>query len=116
MEPHNSQAELQAIESAAMALTDNKTTGRLITFFSDSSSSIKALDKIKIKANSVQKCKESLNKLANKNNTIQIIWIPSHSNYDGNEIADLLAKAGAISDLPIAQEANKLIPHKTKDY
>ena len=118
MENYNSvaQAELQAIESAATALTDMNTTNRQITFLSDSASSIKALDKIKIKSNSVLKCKEALNKLATKNNTINVIWIPSHSNYDGNEIADLLAKAGAHSDLPIAQEAIKLIPHTTQRH
>ena len=116
MENYNSvsQAELQAIESAAKAMSDNNTNGRLIIFYSDSASSIKALDKIKIKANSVLKCKEALNKLAYQNNTINLIWIPSHSNYDGNEIADLLAKAGATSDLPIAQEARKLIPHTSQ--
>ena len=118
MESYNSvaQAELQAIESAAIALTDNNTTNRQITFLSDSASSIKALDKIKIKSNSVLKCKEALNKLSTKNNTVSLIWIPSHSNYDGNEIADLLAKAGAHSDLPIAQEAIKLIPHTTQRH
>ena len=118
MESYNSvaQAELQAIESAATALTEINTTDRQITFLSDSASSIKALDKIKIKSNSVLKCKEALNKLATKNNTINVIWIPSHSNYDGNEIADLLAKAGARSDLPIAQEAIKQIPHTTQRH
>ena len=66
MESYNSvaQAELQAIESAATALTDINTTDRKITFLSDSASSIKALNKIKIKSNSVLKCKEALNKLA----------------------------------------------------
>ena len=114
MEPHNSvaQAELQAIETAANQLTSDETTNRQITILSDSASSIQALDKIKIKSHSVSSCKNALTKLT-KRNTVKLIWIPSHSNYDGNEIADILAKAGSKSELPIIPTAKKRIPHTT---
>ena len=117
MEPHNSvaQAELQAIETAANQLTSDETTNRQITILSDSASSIQALDKIKIKSHSVSSCKNALTKLTKRNTVklISLIWIPSHSNYDGNEIADILAKAGSKSELPIIPTAKKRIPHTT---
>ena len=114
MEPHNSvaQAEIQAIETAANQLTSDETTNRQITILSDSTSSIQALDKIKIKSHSVSSCKNALRKLT-KRNTVKLIWIPSHSNYDGNEIADILAKAGSKSELSVIPTAKKSIPHTT---
>ena len=51
--------------------------------------------------------------MSDSNNDIKLIWIPSHSNYDGNEIADMLAKAGSKSERPVIPTAKKCIPHTT---
>ena len=45
----------------------------------------------------IKDCHEILNSLG-KSNKVTINWIPGHKGYEGNEIADKLAKAGAMKE------------------
>ena len=52
---------------------------------------------IKTKSNKLiyhkKQCIDNLNELS-KSSEVTVNWIPGHQNYDGNEIADLLANCG----------------------
>ena len=45
----------------------------------------------------MKECHEILNNL-DKTNKVTTNWIPGHEGYEGNEIADKLAKAGAMKE------------------
>ena len=64
-----------------------------VTIFSDSQAAIAALANWKITSKTVEKCVKNLN-LLSKNTNVEIKWVRSHSNFDGNEYADLMAKLG----------------------
>ena len=91
-------------------LITTDTKNRNIAVYSDSQATIKALQKTKLTSASIYECNKAINTLASKNNKISINWIPGHSGYDGNELADTLAKNGCSSTF---QEKNIKIPHKT---
>ena len=41
-------------------------------------------------------------------NCIRLLWVPGHSNIDGNEIADELAKQAALMDYEVPSQFPKL--------
>lgn len=55
---------------------------------------VNALKSYRIESKLVLDCIEALTAVA-QNNQITIIWVPAHSNIEGNDIADRLAKKGA---------------------
>jgi len=65
-------------------------TGELINIYSDSQSTLKALDNPKIVPRQVWECVHGLNELA-KVNFVNLIWVPGHSGILGNEKADYSA-------------------------
>lgn len=73
----------------------------------DSQAAIKALDSISTKAVLIKECKELLNSLGNICE-LTILWVPGHSQIQGNEEADLLARQG--SDLHSSWSEPMLIP------
>ena len=87
------QAEVTAIYKAANILNERNTINKKITIYTDSTSAIKVFNKQIINNYTVKQCTDELNKLSSKNE-VSVEWIPGHSNYDGNEIADKLAKEG----------------------
>ena len=98
-EPLNSwssiyQAESKAIEVAALTLLNNNIMNEEISIYSDSQSVLKSLTKKNITNQFILDCHTALNELG-KTNKIEIIWIPGHSGYQGNEKADFLAKEGS---------------------
>ena len=109
MNNHNSvfQAEVTAISKAAETLLSGPKINKPIYFYSDSQSAINAFDKEKINSCTVKQCINNLNELG-KTNTVTINWIPGHQGYEGNEIADSLAKNG--KERPIEQNRFS-IPH-----
>lgn len=88
------QAEVHAIETCARMLDERQLKHRNIKIFSDSQAALKALESITCTSKAIWSCKEALGSLGGKNK-ISLIWIPSHTGYEGNEEADNLAKAGA---------------------
>ncbi|XP_076620013.1 uncharacterized protein LOC143341179 [Colletes latitarsis] len=87
--------ELQAIKHAIKStLTDHNTN---FAIFCDSTSAISALQKLWTSDPVTQECQEAYTRSSQKNNSITIIWIPSHIGITGNEKADRAAKEAANS-------------------
>ena len=107
------ETEVFAIQEAAEALIMKGVENKIIKFYVDSQSALKAINKIFTDSQLIDKTKETLNELGTKND-ITLSWIPGHSNYRGNEIADRLAKRGNKEKtygpephLPIGKKAEK---------
>ena len=91
------QAEVRAIEDAALNLIALNTIDKSIFFFSDSQAAIISLKNQIIKSQTVLNGITALNTLG-RSNKVMVKWIPGHSDYEGNEIADKLAKQGSTLD------------------
>jgi ribonuclease HI len=87
------QAEVFAIEAAARHLTAAGVTDCKIVICSDSQAALKALDSPSIKSCSVLNCFQALQEISVAN-SVQLTWVPGHSDIVGNEIVDSLAKQG----------------------
>jgi ribonuclease HI len=97
--------ELKGIE---LALSEIETTqGEDFVIFSDSMSSLQALEGDDWLNPMVFKVKEKLNSLqTNLDKHVTFVWIPSHVGIGGNEKTDVAAKAAL--DLPVS---DMKIPH-----
>lgn len=91
------QAEVLAIKKAAEKLLENKIINNTITICIDSQAAIKALSSNKFNSKIVLQCYEALQTIS-ASNRIQLKWVPGHSDIEGNEEADKLAKAGATNE------------------
>jgi ribonuclease HI len=111
------QAETTAVLAAASYLLDTELKDKEITILCDSQATLMALDATKIRARSIQETAVVLNALG-EHNILSLLWIPAHSNYEGNERADTLAKKGSLNEealivnLPIPQATWKLHTHQ----
>ena len=85
------QSEIHAIIEATRSLLNENLENKTINYYVDNQSAIKSLGNYVIKNKQVLEGKTLLNQLA-RNNTVQMFWIPGHSNHLGNEVADRLAK------------------------
>ena len=93
------QAELIAIQEAAMYLYNHEQTEDLyIKFFSDSQAALQALSSNHCKAQTVKNTHEALNALSTQAKLVRLTWIKAHIGLDGNELADQYAKLGTIDD------------------
>ena len=79
-------------------------TNQTIIILSDSQAALQALACPKIKQLLVENCIDNLNTLC-QNNQVTLMWVPGHSNIDGNEEADTLAKTGAYKICEISEPA-----------
>lgn len=96
LEPHTSvfQSELYAITVCAKNLIEKGTHSRSIFIYSDSQAAIKAVWNPSCSSRTVLECKDKLNQLG-LTNSVNLTWIPGHSNLEGNEHADRLANVGS---------------------
>ena len=102
-------AEMYAIQQTAQYLLDRGTANERILINCDSQGTIKTLDSTTCRSRTTIKTIRHLNTLAIYND-VMIRWIPAHQGYDGNEMADILAKKGAqeieeITLIPIPKAA-----------
>ena len=98
------QAGVIAISNAAGTMNKAGITNQSIAILSDSQAALKALACPRVKQMLVGNCINNLNILG-QNNQVTLMWVPGHSNIDGNEEADTLAKAGAHKQCEIPEPA-----------
>ena len=90
------QAEVTAISLATQDILKTSDI-RFVKIFVDSQATIRALCNPIIRSRTVWDAVRDLNKLADRAIKVTIVWIPAHKGHQGNERADALAKAGALS-------------------
>lgn len=85
------QAEIQAIIICARVIIAKGMKGTHISIFSDSQAALQALSSWEFKSKLTLECFDTLQQLAGRNK-ITLVWIPGHRGFEGNEIADELAR------------------------
>lgn len=88
------QAEMYAVIESVQLCLDRSYQHRHIDILSDSQAVLKALLSVEINSKTTLNGLEALNTLG-MNNRVTLSWVPGHSNVEGNEKADSLAKLGA---------------------
>lgn len=88
------QCEIFAIDKACDYINQLELEGKSIAICVDSQAALKALTSYSIKSKVVLDCFSKLNEISSHNLT-KLIWVPGHSDVEGNEIADTLAKQGS---------------------
>jgi len=85
-------AEIHALDMALDMI--RRTRSKDYVVFSDSLSSLQAIESCKIEYPPILKIMKDHNQLTNSGKSITFCWIPSHVGIRGNEDADIAAKAG----------------------
>jgi ribonuclease HI len=94
------QAELCALQQAALFASSINPLGRNVVIYSDSQAAIKAIQRTIIRDTTTYKTIQALNQLGNITRSLTIRWVKAHVGHPGNEKADELAKAGSrLSDV-----------------
>jgi ribonuclease HI len=88
------QAEVLALDKCISINLSRSYRNKSIRIFSDSQAAIKALTSVEIKSRVVWDCLQKLLELAMRNR-VTMIWLPGHEGFEGNEIADELARRGS---------------------
>ena len=91
------QAEVIAIEQGLAWFAENCKNGETLTIRSDSQSAIFAILGTVSASKLVLDCKKVLRQ-AKENHRIALRWIKGHADHTGNELADLLARQGAMKN------------------
>jgi ribonuclease HI len=96
LEDHNTvfQAEVFAIQKCAKYIQSREIKEKQIVIHSDSKSALMAINSNIITSTLVSQTVKELQKLSLTNEVV-LKWIPAHTGYMGNEIADQCAKAGS---------------------
>ena len=71
-----------------------KVNDKNITINCDSQAALQAMTAVTVRSHTVLNAIHALNSLA-ESNRVNLTWIPAHSGFDGNEIADKYAKMGS---------------------
>jgi ribonuclease HI len=92
-------AELYAIHMACLHINSLKSPPKEILILSDSKSVLQALERggTQNRSASQKMTLKLIHNILEKNVDITLMWIPSHSNFRGNDIADCMAKSAAIT-------------------
>jgi ribonuclease HI len=91
------QAETYAISVCVKHCLMEGYHGKTIDICSDSQASLKTISSVQFKSKLVLECRKLLMSLA-ETNTVTLIWVPGHTNVQGNENADELARKGSEMD------------------
>ena len=98
------QAEVIAISAAADLMIKADIQNQTICILSDSQAALRAIASPRVKQLLVRDCIENLNMLSQQNQVL-LMWVPGHSDIEGNERADTLAKMGAHTVCEIPEPA-----------
>lgn len=90
------QAETYGISQCSVALLCKNIRNKTIFICSDSQSALEAIAAYKIYSSTVLECRDNIQLLGNTN-TVTLTWVPGHSEIDGNETADELARSGVLT-------------------
>jgi ribonuclease HI len=93
-------AELHAVSELLAAAENICETPKSLTICTDSSSAIKILSKNPWSTENSRIASESAHRLRLLGCPVAVVYVPSHSGIHGNELADRLAKQGALADTP----------------
>jgi ribonuclease HI len=91
------QSEALAVGESCDVATGQGVVDKDVVIYSDSRSALRALSSCKFSARSVLKSRLALETLAERNK-VSLMWVPGHSGIEGNEKADVLARAGSNAD------------------
>ncbi len=96
------QAEVIAIQMSLKTFKEEIDAGNIppsasATFFTDSQSALQALSSTYTSSRKVQECLDTI-RLIQATNKLNFVWIKAHNGNKGNEIADALAKMGAMEN------------------
>ena len=89
-------SEVHAINLCIKKCLEYNYVNKNIYIMSDSQATLKALMQFRVNSKIVWNCLEQINNLS-RSNTLKLIWVPGHSNIEGNDIADRLAREGSAS-------------------
>jgi ribonuclease HI len=98
------QAEVYAIYSVVKHMIESGVTGRSIHIYSDSQAALKSLNKCRVTSCNVHDCLTALNHLGSGND-VSLCWIPGHTDRDGNDCADSVARAATEERVPGTEPA-----------
>jgi len=96
------QAELFAILEVAKSKEVTEGRQEVIEIYSDSQGVLKALYSARMDNRLIQECWDALNKVAEQKQ-VNLVWIPAHMGFAGNERANALVRLGS-SESPITAE------------
>ncbi|GAB0100165.1 Odorant receptor [Sergentomyia squamirostris] len=88
------QTEIMAVTHCVTDCRKYLATNTRITILSDSQAVLKALNSPRCTSKLVLDCRKALNGLADSS-PVTLIWVPGHTNIEGNNICDSLAKEAA---------------------
>ncbi|XP_046145429.1 uncharacterized protein LOC123988721 [Osmia bicornis bicornis] len=97
LDPHVSilQAEVFAIWACAKLCLERNYRDKHIYICSDSKAALGSIRATIVRSMLVQDCTDMLERLANNNNRVNLIWVPGYAGIPGNEKANMLAREGA---------------------
>ncbi|XP_046145365.1 uncharacterized protein LOC123988657 [Osmia bicornis bicornis] len=97
LDPHVSilQAEVFAIWACAKLCLERNYRDKHIYICSDSKAALGSIRATIMRSMLVQDCTDMLERLANNNNRVNLIWVPGYAGIPGNEKANMLAREGA---------------------
>ena len=97
------QSELYALTEATTWIANSTPHGSSINFFTDSDSSLQAIQATHIHTKMAANLTQQLNLLGSQHR-VKLNWVPGHEGVPGNERADALARAG--TELPTDKNIN----------
>lgn len=112
-EANITQVEIAAIHACCIDAMRKHIEGR-ICIYTDSIGALNALASYKINSRMTLECVDMLETLA-RTNEITLIWIPSHSGFYGNEIADKIAKHAAREEINSVEPQIAIARGKVRD-
>lgn len=89
------QAETCAIDIACKTLSEASISSSNINICSDSQATLKTLNGHCFTSKLAIESRNSIMSLVQNNNNVKLVWVPGHSNIEGNEKADSLAREGS---------------------